>query len=146
MSVHRTVSAVTEKIIARSKTSRKKYLEKIERALDRQPRRKALGCANIAHGFAACGAGDKNALRNGSGPNLAIVTSYNDMLSAHQPFEFYPDLIRQAARVFQLLFSEPPWRDRLKTVETLTLLVHRTCAALASLSRKGSERNLHREE
>ena len=98
MSVHRTVSAVTEKIIARSETSRKKYLEKIERALDRQPRRKALGCANIAHGFAACGAGDKNALRNGSGPNLAIVTSYNDMLSAHQPFEFYPDLIRQAAR------------------------------------------------
>ena len=98
MSVHRTVSAVTEKIIARSKTSRKNYLEKIERAIDRQPKRKALGCANIAHGFAACGAGDKNALRNGSGPNLAIVTSYNDMLSAHQPFEFYPDLIRHAAR------------------------------------------------
>ena len=98
MSVHRTVSAVTEKIIERSKTSRKNYLEKIERAIDRQPKRKALGCANIAHGFAACGAGDKNALRNGSGPNLAIVTSYNDMLSAHQPFEFYPDLIRQAAR------------------------------------------------
>jgi phosphogluconate dehydratase len=98
MSVHRTISAVTEKIIARSKTSRKNYLEKIERAIDRQPKRRSLGCANIAHGFAACGAGDKNALRNGSGPNLAIVTSYNDMLSAHQPFEFYPDLIRQAAR------------------------------------------------
>jgi phosphogluconate dehydratase len=98
MSVHRTVSAVTEKIIARSKTSRKNYLEKIERAIERQPKRRSLGCANIAHGFAACGAGDKNALRNGSGPNLAIVTSYNDMLSAHQPFEFYPDLIRKAAR------------------------------------------------
>jgi phosphogluconate dehydratase len=98
MSVHRTVSAVTEKIIARSKASRKNYLEKIERAIERQPKRRSLGCANIAHGFAACGAGDKNALRNGSGPNLAIVTSYNDMLSAHQPFEFYPDLIRQAAR------------------------------------------------
>ncbi len=98
MPLHRTVSAVTEKIIARSKTSRKNYLEKIERAIDRQPKRRALGCANIAHGFAACGAGDKNALRNASGPNLAIVTSYNDMLSAHQPFEFYPELIRQAAR------------------------------------------------
>ena len=98
MSVHKTVSAVTEKIIARSKSSRARYLEKIERAIDLQPKRKALGCANIAHGFAACGAGDKNALRNGSGPNLAIVTSYNDMLSAHQPFEFYPELIRQAAR------------------------------------------------
>ena len=98
MSVHKTVSAVTEKIIARSKSSRARYLEKIERAIDLQPKRKALGCANIAHGFAACGAGDKNALRNGTGPNLAIVTSYNDMLSAHQPFEFYPELIRQAAR------------------------------------------------
>ncbi len=98
MSVHKTVSTITEKIIARSKISRAKYLEKIERAIDRQPKRRSLGCANIAHGFAACGAGDKNALRNGSGPNLAIVTSYNDMLSAHQPFEFYPDLIRQAAR------------------------------------------------
>ena len=98
MSVHRTVSAVTEKIITRSKTGRQNYLEKIERAIDRQPKRRSLGCANIAHGFAACGAGDKNALRNGAGPNLAIVTSYNDMLSAHQPFEFYPDLIRQAAR------------------------------------------------
>jgi phosphogluconate dehydratase len=98
MSVHRTVSAVTEKIIERSKTSRKNYLEKIERAIERQPKRRSLGCANIAHGFAACGNGDKNALRNGSGPNLAIVTSYNDMLSAHQPFEFYPDLIRKAAR------------------------------------------------
>ncbi len=98
MSVHRTVSAVTEKIIARSKDSRARYLNKIEAARDNQPKRKSLGCANIAHGFAACGVHDKNALRNGSGPNLAIITSYNDMLSAHQPFEHYPNLIRDAAR------------------------------------------------
>ena len=98
MSVHRSVSAVTEKIIARSKDSRARYLDKIEAARDNQPKRKSLGCANIAHGFAACGAGDKNALRNGMGPNLAIITSYNDMLSAHQPFEHYPNLIREAAR------------------------------------------------
>jgi phosphogluconate dehydratase len=98
MSVHRTISTVTEKIIARSKASRGRYLDKIEAARDNQPRRKALGCANIAHGFAACGVHDKNALRNGNGANLAIVTSYNDMLSAHQPFEHYPDLIREAAR------------------------------------------------
>jgi phosphogluconate dehydratase len=98
MSVHRTISTVTEKIIARSKESRARYLDKIEAARDNQPKRKALGCANIAHGFAACGAGDKNALRNGTGPNLAIVTSYNDMLSAHQPFEHYPNIIRDAAR------------------------------------------------
>ncbi len=98
MSVHRTVSAVTQKIIDRSKEGRKRYLAKIEAAIDNQPKRKSLGCANIAHGYAACGAGDKNALRNGQGPNLAIITSYNDMLSAHQPFEHYPNIIRQAAR------------------------------------------------
>ena len=98
MSVHRTISLVTEKIIARSKDSRTRYLNKIAAAYDNQPKRKSLGCANIAHGFAACNAGDKHALRDGTGPNLAIVTSYNDMLSAHQPFEYYPDIIRQAAR------------------------------------------------
>lgn len=98
MSVKATVSAVTEKIIARSRPARRRYHARMEQALSRQPSRKALGCANIAHGFAACGPHDKEALRNGSGPNLAIVTSFNDMLSAHQPFEHYPDLIREAAR------------------------------------------------
>ena len=97
MSVHATISAVTEKIIARSKARRGLYLERMELAIARQPKRKALGCANIAHGFAAC-ATDKDALRAGSGPNLGIVTAYNDMLSAHQPFETYPEIIRQAAR------------------------------------------------
>ena len=98
MPVKATISAVTEAIVARSKTPRRRYLDKIDAAVARQPKRKALGCANIAHGFAACGAADKNALRNGSGPNLGIVTAYNDMLSAHQPFETYPELIRKAAR------------------------------------------------
>ncbi len=98
MSLNAIVSAVTEKVIQRSKTSRLRYLAKIEAAQSRQPKRKSLGCASIAHGFAACGPHDKNALRNGDGPNLAIVTSYNDMLSAHQPFESYPDIIRSAAR------------------------------------------------
>ncbi len=98
MSVHATISAVTEKIIARSKEPRRRYLDRIEQAVARQPKRKALGCANIAHGFAACGPKDKNALRNGTGPNLGIVTAYNDMLSAHQPFETYPEIIRKAAR------------------------------------------------
>jgi phosphogluconate dehydratase len=98
MSVHGTLSAVTENIIARSKESRSRYLRRMEEAISRQPKRRALGCANIAHGFAACGPHDKNELRNGSGPNIGIVTAYNDMLSAHQPFETYPELIRQAAR------------------------------------------------
>ena len=98
MSVHSTISAVTETIVVRSSETRRRYLDRIEAAVARQPKRKSLGCANIAHGFAACGPHDKNALRSGSGPNLGIVTAYNDMLSAHQPFEPYPELIRQAAR------------------------------------------------
>jgi phosphogluconate dehydratase len=98
MSVHAIVSAVTEKIIARSKPTRGRYLARIDAAVSSQPKRKALGCANIAHGFAACGPHDKNELRSGTGPNLGIVTSYNDMLSAHQPFEHYPQIIREAAR------------------------------------------------
>ncbi len=98
MSVNAVVAAVTEKLVQRSKPQRARYLERIEVQRSSQPKRKTLGCANLAHGFAACGPGDKAELRNGDGPNLAIVTSYNDMLSAHQPFEGYPDIIRQAAR------------------------------------------------
>jgi len=98
MAVNATISAVTEKIIDRSRAPRRRYLEKIDAAVALTPKRKALGCANIAHGFAACGPHDKNALRNGDAPNLAIVTAYNDMLSAHQPFETYPHMIRDAAR------------------------------------------------
>ncbi len=98
MSVHSVVAAVTEDIVSRSRETRRRYLDRIEEAAARQPRRKALGCANLAHGFAACDAHDKDALRNGTGPNLGIVTAYNDMLSAHRPFERYPDIIRAAAR------------------------------------------------
>jgi phosphogluconate dehydratase len=97
-SVQSVVSAVTEKITARSKNPRRRYLDRIEQARANQPKRKSLGCASLAHGFAACNTHDKNALRNGDGPNLAIVTAYNDMLSAHQPLETYPEIIRQAAR------------------------------------------------
>ena len=98
MSVTERLSAVTEKIVSRSKAARHRYLDRIDAAVAHQPRRKALGCANVAHGFAACGPQDKDMLRNGSGPNIGIVTSFNDMLSAHQPFETYPELIRKAAR------------------------------------------------
>ncbi len=94
-----TISAVTEKIIARSRP-RRRALSRQDRRRRRAPApaRKALGCANVAHGFAACTTSDKDELRNGDGANLGIVTAYNDMLSAHQPFETYPDLIRNAAR------------------------------------------------
>jgi phosphogluconate dehydratase len=97
-SVTETISAVTERVVARSKISRTRYLGRMDAQRSNQPKRKSLGCANVAHGFAACGPHDKNELRNGEGPNLAIVTAYNDMLSAHQPFEYYPEIIRKAAR------------------------------------------------
>jgi phosphogluconate dehydratase len=92
------IGEVTERIVERSKTSRRAYLGRIDAAVAKGPTRKRLGCANIAHGFAACSATDKEALREGQGPNLAIVTAYNDMLSAHQPFARFPDLIKDAAR------------------------------------------------
>ena len=98
MRVVETVANVTEKIVARSRETRRQYLDRIESALDSAPRRRRLGCANIAHGFAGCGADDKSTLRAGEAPNLAIVTAYNDMLSAHQPFERFPEVIREAAR------------------------------------------------
>ena len=92
------VGEVTERIAQRSRASRRAYLDRIDAAVAGKPARKRLGCANFAHGFAACAPGDKDALRNGDGPNLAIVTAYNDMLSAHQPYARFPDLIKQAAR------------------------------------------------
>ena len=98
MSVQKAVALVTDSITRRSAESRSRYLVKIAKTFENKPKRKALGCANIAHGFAACDAHDKSALRHSDGPNLGIVTSYNDMLSAHQPFEHYPNLIRTAAR------------------------------------------------
>jgi phosphogluconate dehydratase len=98
MKLHPTVAAVTGRIADRSRDSRARYLEKIERARGNGPHRRRLSCGNLAHGFAACGTADKSALRAGTAPNLGIVTAYNDMLSAHQPYERYPELIRAAAR------------------------------------------------
>jgi len=95
--LHARVGEVTERLVERSRPSRSPYLHRIDAAAARAPARKRLGCANFAHGFAGC-ATDKDALREGGGPNLAIVTAYNDMLSAHQPYERFPELIREAAR------------------------------------------------
>ncbi len=100
MSINTRIAEVTDQIVRRSRSSRMRYLDRIDAAGERARSlpRKALGCANQAHSFAGCGAADKDKLRSGAGPNLGIVTSYNDMLSAHQPFERFPELIREAAR------------------------------------------------
>ncbi|WP_186396930.1 phosphogluconate dehydratase [Stappia sp. TSB10GB4] len=98
MSLHSTIAAVTERIIERSRDSRAQYLERIRLAAENGPRRSTLSCGNLAHGFAACGITDKERLAGDVVPNLGIITAYNDMLSAHQPYERFPGLIRDAAR------------------------------------------------
>jgi len=98
MSLDPRIAAVTERIRRRSARSRAAYLAGIDAAHRDGPQRARLSCGNLAHGFAACGPGDKGRLRAGVTPNLGIVDAYNDMLSAHQPFETYPDLIRETAR------------------------------------------------
>ncbi len=98
MSANARIEEVAERIRKRSHDKRAHYLERIERAATQKPKRSSLGCGNVAHGFAACGAVDKERLVGDVTPNLGIITSYNDMLSAHQPFERFPELIRHTAR------------------------------------------------
>ncbi len=98
MSLHPKIEAVTERIRQRSAPSRAAYLAGIDEAVRNGPNRNPLSCANLAHVFAACGEHDKSRLRGGATPNLGIITAYNDMLSAHQPYEHYPERIRSLAR------------------------------------------------
>ena len=95
--LHPVVERVTARIAERSRKLRDDYLARMDAARESRPARRDLGCGNLAHGFAAAGA-DKSMLKTGAGGNLGIVTAYNDMLSAHQPMEQYPALIRMAAR------------------------------------------------
>jgi phosphogluconate dehydratase len=96
--VHPVVAEITAKIVARSAKSRAAYLAQLDKHAQQGPRRFGLGCANLAHGFAACPSDDKAALKGEPVPNIAIVSAYNDMLSAHQPFETYPAAIKEAVR------------------------------------------------
>ena len=96
-SLHPVIERVTARIIDKSKDSRRRYLELAEREAEKFPGRRALSCSNLAHGFAAA-LEDKPAIANGRGPNLAIITAYNDMLSAHQPYGRYPEAMKLYAR------------------------------------------------
>ncbi|WP_208280103.1 phosphogluconate dehydratase [Massilia oculi] len=98
MALHPVVEQVTNRIIQRSKRSRAAYLEHLEAARIKGVQRGALSCTNLAHGFAAFPANDKLKLREHKDPSVAIVSSYNDMLSAHQPFEYFPKVIKEAVR------------------------------------------------
>ena len=104
--LHPVVDAVTRRIIERSAPTRSAYLAQIDAAADRKPGAERKGCANVAHAFAAMPDGDKARVTGidkfrvvrEKGPNIGIVNSYNDMLSAHAPFQHYPDIIKDEAR------------------------------------------------
>jgi len=94
------VDAVTQRITERSKTLRAEYLARLEQLRNRGPRRASLSCANQAHANAAADSKTKIWLNQAQKPNIGIVTAYNDMLSAHQPYATYPDQIKEAALRF----------------------------------------------
>jgi phosphogluconate dehydratase len=94
--MHPRVLEVTERLIERSRATRQHYLALIAAAAAQGPQRSRLQCANFAHGVAGCSSHDKQTLRLPDAANVAIVTAYNDMLSAHQPYEHYPQLLKQA--------------------------------------------------
>lgn len=98
MAVHPVVEKVTQRIIQRSRSSRQAYLAHLDAARVKGVQRGTLACTNLAHGFAAFPASDKLKLREQKQPSVAIVSSYNDMLSAHQPFEYFPKVIKDAVR------------------------------------------------
>jgi phosphogluconate dehydratase len=93
-----TLEAVTQRIVERSRGQRAQYLQSIAAQRTAGTQRAGLGCANMAHTTAALSASDKLKIHAERAPHVGIVTAYNDMLSAHQPFEHYPELLRLAAR------------------------------------------------
>jgi len=97
MAVNSTIAAVTDRIIERSKPTRRRYLDLMAEQKERGINRPRLSCGNFAHGFAASGE-DKEAISHLAGPNIGIVTAYNDMLSAHQPYGRYPEQMKIFAR------------------------------------------------
>nr|WP_296596192.1 phosphogluconate dehydratase [Phenylobacterium sp.] len=99
--IHPVTAEVTQRIVERSRETRADYLSRMEAARQSGPGRGKLSCANWAHAFAASPDGDKQRMRDPTAPNVAIVSAYNDMLSAHQPYERFPDIIRKAAHEVQ---------------------------------------------
>ena len=98
VSPHPTLTEVTRRIVERSRPTRSAYLARIDAAQGRFPARGTLSCANLAHGFAGLEGNDKLAIKAMREPNIGIVSSYNEMLSAHAPYRDFPDIIKRAAR------------------------------------------------
>ena len=95
--MHPTIQQVTDRIIERSQATRQAYLSRMDALGSQEPHRGTLSCGNLAHGFAACQQGDKDTLKLMNRANVAMVSAYNDMLSAHQPYQRFPEIIREAA-------------------------------------------------
>ena len=98
MTADKRIETITRRIVERSKPSRERYLDRVHSQIAKGVHRSVLSCGNLAHGFATCAPSEKADLAGDTVPNLGIITSYNDMLSAHQPFETFPAIIRDAAR------------------------------------------------
>lgn len=96
--LHPTLARITERIADKSRASRARYMATVEAARKSDPYRAGMGCANAAHAFAAMPSNDKLVLRQERAPNIGIVSAYNDMLSAHQPYALYPDALKASAR------------------------------------------------
>ena len=95
--LHPAIAQITARLVERSKKTRARYLKRIDDSGKLKPSRDQMGCANLAHAYAAAGS-DQFRLRVERQPNIGIITSFNDMLSAHQPYEKYPDRIKAKAR------------------------------------------------
>lgn len=94
--MHPRVQAITQRLIERSRPTRAAYLAQMREAADKGPRRTGLPCANQAHGMAGCSRSDKQKLRLPGETSVAIVSAYNDVLSAHQPYQYFPAIIKGA--------------------------------------------------
>ena len=94
--MHKGVLAVTERIARRSRKHRTRYLENMEEAMVDGPFRHRLPCSNLAHSIAVCHGRDGERIRDERSPHIGIITSYNDMLSAHHTYENYPAIIKKA--------------------------------------------------
>lgn len=96
--MHKAIQQLTHDIEQRSRKGRDDYIAMVDRMGANPVDRTRLSCGNLAHGFAACEPGDKDTIRLMNAANIGIVTAYNDMLSAHQPYADYPEMIKAAAR------------------------------------------------
>ncbi|RLV60622.1 phosphogluconate dehydratase [Parashewanella curva] len=96
--MHSVIQSVTDRIIERSKETRSRYLAALKDAQTKGVHRSSLSCGNLAHGFAACSVDDKSSLQQFNKANIGIVTAYNDMLSAHQPYADYPEILKKACK------------------------------------------------